>query len=605
MAQLAVLGFSWGALRTVNATRAYATGESLYSKASNAAVLSLYRYAKTGDEVYWNEFRTALDVPFGDRMAREELDRKAPDYGRAVAGFLRGQNSIDDIPYAIRVFRWFRKWAPFEAAVANWRRGDETLERIDAVASELHALYRNAMLTEPARQRIIAEIDTLNLRLTALQIKFSAHIASAARSATLLVTLMLCVASMLLWSIGVAFAWRTYRKGIAAEVQVRESEERFRNFAEVASDWFWETDRDLRITYLSERFATATGISPRDILGRRAREAGLWAVGDSEDSQPVKTVPARSTFRGYTHRYIQENGEEQFWQISGLPVFAANGRVIGYRGTGTNVTEEIRAAQALREAKLQSDSANRTKSEFLANMSHELRTPLNAILGFSEIIKGEVFGKGSDKYTEYAEDIFNSGTFLLALIDNLLDLAKIEAGRMQLYEEPIEIVCLVESTTELLRQRVQAAKLNLIMELSTGLPPIKVDPLKLQQILLNLLSNAIKFTPAGGSVSITVRRDPDANLEIVVQDTGIGIPPDKISQALEPFGQVENSVTRSHAGTGLGLPLVKALTELHGGTLSLTSEVDRGTMVVVALPHERFIAEAATSAASQRVLGGK
>lgn len=589
VAQIGVLGFSWAALRMINATRAYATGESFYSKASNAAVLDLYRYAETGKEIYWNGFHSTLGVTFGDRQARRALDRPHPDVDAATAGYLRGRNEIDDIPDAILVFRLFRRWGPFAAAVDDWRQGDENIDRLRAVATELHTLWQSAAITATTRERLIGEIEALNRHLTALEDRFSGHIANAARIATRFVTLVLCLASLLLWLIGVALAWRTYRKGIAAEIHLRGSEERFRNFAEVASDWFWETGPDLRVTYLSERFAAATGVAPRELLGRRTQEVGLWPVTDNDDAQSARVAPTRRAFRSYMHRYVDESGAEQYWNISGLPVFGANGRLLGYRGTGSNVTKEMRAAHALRDAKLQSDLANRAKSEFLANMSHELRTPLNAILGFSEITKNQLFGKASDKYTEYAGDIFNSANLLLALISDILDLAKIEAGRMELYEEPVDVGLVVEAATALMRQKIDAAKLRITTDVAPDVSPIRGDELKLKQIILNLLSNAVKFTPEGGTISVTALRDKDDNVEIAVHDSGIGIAPGDISKALEPFGQIENSLTRSRAGTGLGLPLTKALAELHGGNFALTSELARGTTAIITLPRTRLV----------------
>jgi PAS domain S-box-containing protein len=589
LVQIAVLGLGWGALRMINATRAYATGESYYSKASDSAVLNLYKYANTGKDLYWEEFRAALNVTFGDRQAREALDQPDPDLRAATAGFLFGRNNIDDIPDAILVFRLFRNWAPFEAAVEDWRRGDETINALWAIAAELRSRLQVGSIAQPKLGQLIDEIEVLNARLIKLESSFAEHIALAARTASTLVTLVLCLLTGLLWSGGVALAWRAYRKGIGAEMRVRAGQERFRNFAEVASDWFWETDRNLKITYVSTRFAQATGVPPEHLLGKRSDEAGLWVVATEDDeSQPVRSLARPKVFRGYMHRYVQENGEEQYWNISGLPIFDAAGRFAGYRGTGTNVTHEVQASRVLREAKEQSDLANRAKSEFLANMSHELRTPLNAILGFSEITKNQLFGKASDKYIEYAGDIFNSGSLLLALIDDILDLAKIEAGRMELYEDLIDVEYLVETTTDLLRQKLRAAEIELTTILARGLPPIYADERKLKQIILNLLSNSIKFTPAGGSISLSVQRDDAGNLEMIVADTGIGIAPEDIKKVLEPFGQVENSLTRTHGGTGLGLPLVRALTELHDGTFALNSAVGRGTNVSIKLPRQRL-----------------
>jgi PAS domain S-box-containing protein len=385
--QVAVLGFGWAALRMINASRAYATGEPLYSKAANAAVLHLYKYANTGDESDWHTFRSSLDVTFGDRITREELDQPNPDMIIASDGFRRGGNNIEDIPDAIRVFRVFRDWGPFKAAVEDWRRGDKTIDQLVSVGIEFHALAQGGPVDEPTRLKALHRINELNTQLTEFETSFSAHIAEAARAATTLVTVVLWSVSLSLWSVAVGLAWRTYRKGTVAAIHLTESEARFRDFAEIASDWFWETGPDLKIAYVSERFARATGISSRDIIGRSGDVMGLGRLlgGDSQGVGPL-----HNTFRGYIHRHLTEDGEQQFWNVGGLPVYDAWGIFLGYRGTGSDVTEEVRAAYALRDAKESSDLANRAKSEFLANMSHELRTPLNAILGFSEVIRDRV-----------------------------------------------------------------------------------------------------------------------------------------------------------------------------------------------------------------------
>lgn len=586
--QIAALCLALAGLKMINATRAYATGESLYSKAADSAVLNLYRYANTGKDAYWQAFHSSLDATLGDRETRRELSKPDPNLAVATAGFLKGRNNIKDIPDAIRVFRLFRRWEPFAAAVDDWRQGDETIDRLRGVADELHFLQQGTTgATGAMRKRLIGEINTLSTRLTKLENSFSAHIARTARIAARLVIYILCIASLLLWSLGVGLAWRTYRRGVMAEIRLKESKERFRDFAETASDWFWETGPDLKITYLSERFSEATGISPQALLGRSAREVGWYTTADNEDRQCAATPGA---FFSCVYRYVPVDGDVQYWKIGGLAVFGANDRFLGYRGTGSNVTSEIRAQRDLSEAKELADLASRAKSEFLASMSHELRTPLNSILGFSEIIKNKMFGNSSDKYVDYAHDIFNSGTLLLSLVNDVLDLAKIEAGRMELYEETVDVSRTIEAVVRLLREKIAAANLHLETQIAAGLPSIRADQRKLKQIFLNLLSNAIKFTPAGGSISIAAaRRSEDGDLEIIVRDSGIGIARQEISKALEPFGQIENSLTRSHAGTGLGLPLVKALTELHGGTVAITSQAGHGTEIVITLSRERFV----------------
>jgi signal transduction histidine kinase len=223
-------------------------------------------------------------------------------------------------------------------------------------------------------------------------------------------------------------------------------------------------------------------------------------------------------------------------------------------------------------------------------MSHELRTPLNAIIGFSEIIKNQVMDPAAvENCAEYAEGILSSGQHLLALIGDILDIAKIEAGKMSLDEELIEIAALVKASAALLDQRGTHKRITLETELPKEAPLIRGDELKLRQVLLNLLSNAIKFTPEGGRVNVRLELAPNGELVIAVSDTGIGMSPDEITIALEPFGQVDNGLAKGYEGTGIGLPLAKRLVELHGGKLAVESVKDAGTTIRINLPVDRVV----------------
>jgi two-component system, cell cycle sensor histidine kinase PleC len=242
----------------------------------------------------------------------------------------------------------------------------------------------------------------------------------------------------------------------------------------------------------------------------------------------------------------------------------------------------------LTQSKERAEVANHAKSLFLANMSHELRTPLNAIIGFSQLIKDQVMGPiGTPVYMEYANDIFGAGEHLLEIICNLLDISKIEAGKTELTEELLDPVQLVANSMAAVRVQADKKKIALITDIADTRPLIRGDALRLRQVLINLLSNAVKFTETG-RVIVSLVCEADNCVSLVVTDTGIGMSPDEVTLALEPFGQVENAITKKYEGAGLGLPLAKRLVELHDGQLIIDSAKGTGTAIRVQLPAERI-----------------
>jgi len=258
----------------------------------------------------------------------------------------------------------------------------------------------------------------------------------------------------------------------------------------------------------------------------------------------------------------------------------------------SEVRKREQTANELRDARDVAELANASKSQFLANMSHELRTPLNAIIGFSEVMNGELFGPlENERYKDYVGDIHKSSSHLLSLINDILDLSKIEADRYELYEEELDVPDAVASCERMMRHRAEEAGVNLTVTVEDGLPLLMADKRALRQIMLNLVSNAVKFTPKGGSIHLAAFLEPDQRMAFRVSDTGIGMSKKDIPIALEPFRQIgKDSSIYSTECTGLGLPLTRALARMHGATLVIESEPGEGTTITVRMPHDRVLA---------------
>ncbi|GAB4358958.1 MAG: hypothetical protein Kow00114_11500 [Kiloniellaceae bacterium] len=267
--------------------------------------------------------------------------------------------------------------------------------------------------------------------------------------------------------------------------------------------------------------------------------------------------------------------------------------------------EALDRLQQARSRAREADRANQAKSDFLAKMSHELRTPLSAIIGFAEMIEQQAMGPiGNSKYSDYAGDIRESGRHLLGIINDILDLSKVESGKETLHEQAIPVADLIDGVRVLLNGRPREAGVTLQIECPDDLPAVRADKRRLTQILVNLLSNAIKFTAEGGTVMLRCWATPGSGYVFQVSDNGVGIAREDIPLALSVFGQVDGWTQRRVKGTGLGLPLSKALAELHGGTLDLQSEPGRGTTVTLRLPAHRILPAMPQDAAPRRALAG-
>jgi PAS domain S-box-containing protein len=348
-------------------------------------------------------------------------------------------------------------------------------------------------------------------------------------------------------------------------------------------------DELFRFSFFNDAFCALLGRTRAELLGRTD-----FDVVPPEQATIFRNIDVEILASGIPHENeeaLTNQSGTQFWIVTRKSLLEIPGRGRYIVGVISDITERKQIERDLRVAKVQAEQANRARSQFLANMSHELRTPLNAIIGFSSILKKDDSGTTSEsKRQEYLEDIHGSGVHLLHLINDILDLTKIEAGKYELREQECDVVGTISEAVRLLSDTALHKCVHIEQSADADMPAVTGDPRAIRQILLNLISNAVKFTPCGGTVTINARLDPDLAIVLSVSDTGIGMAPEEIPIALSSFNQVDGTWGRRYEGAGLGLPMVKALVELHAGTLNIESQVSKGTTVSVRFPPHRTAA---------------
>lgn len=379
-----------------------------------------------------------------------------------------------------------------------------------------------------------------------------------------------------------------------AQAALEETERRLAaaasNFPGAIYQRVLDVDGNVTYPFVSRGIKELIGVEPEDIIASpdllteivpfevrsRIREAIEMSA---RDMAPYEIeAPAFS-----------RNGDRVWLRSVARPRPHVDGGVI-WDGVFHDITERTLARQALQAAKDEAEAANRAKSYFLANVSHELRTPLNAVIGYSEVLRDEIFGPMEhEKYHEYSRDIHASGTHLLELIEDILDLSKIETGNIVVDEKEIDITSMMAETMRIAAPAVQKGNFELSVDVASEFPVLQADETRLRQVLLNLLSNAFKFTPEGGRIDVTVDINEDGEPQFSVRDTGIGIAAEDIQHVLAPFGRVQQPTVDNERGTGLGLPLSKSLVEMHGGTFRISSTPGEGTEVTFTLPAHRAV----------------
>ena len=369
-----------------------------------------------------------------------------------------------------------------------------------------------------------------------------------------------------------------------AENALAEMRQRNELILGAAADGIFGVDADGRVTFANPAATRLLGLRLEEMIGCHAED--LLRVPDGRgESLPITTTLTDGQPRQVERAEIgRQDGKLLSVQIAVTPIAR---RLSSLRAVVVfhDISTQIAAQRSLRRAAEEAEAASRSKSNFLAHMSHELRTPLNAIIGFSEVMSAQTLGPlNHPHYHEYAQHILTSGQHLLSLINDLLDLSKIEAGKLELWEETVDLGKLIERCRVFVAEAAENKGVALVLRTAPDLPDLRCDARKLKQVLVNLLSNAVKFTPPGGRILLEAAADDEDGVVIRVVDTGIGIAAEHIEKVMSPFGQVHEASNRDTQGTGLGLPLSKALVELHAGRLFLESRPGKGTTAVVQLP---------------------
>lgn len=437
------------------------------------------------------------------------------------------------------------------------------------------APWFNAMTTHINRIKDLEDELTDDLMQTSIDLRREMSLKFFGLVALLATVLAMSVGSL----------WREQRKAARArndlESSLQTEQVRSQQILESMTDAVCVVEQSGTIQYANPAMLTAFGA---ETLLRNASEVmpccgtpgcALTQGGLMQAGQKCDEAISPLTGRGYSIHcapFHSQDGQE-----SRLVVM-------------TDVTTHIMAEQRLLEAKNAAESANQTKSSLLANMSHELRTPLNAIIGFSDVMVNNIFGElGNERYRECASDIHGSGLHLLDLINDILDVSAIEAGKVELHNEDMDINEVVNVAVRLVISRAEKGGVDLCTNLSENVPLLFGDVRRMKQIALNLLSNAVKFTPEAGTVTVRTTEDENGAVALIVEDTGAGMTEGEVEKAMEPFGQADSGLNRKHEGTGLGLPLTRGLVELHGGKLRIVSIKGGGTIVTVKFPPERAV----------------
>ncbi|MEP6503894.1 MAG: ATP-binding protein [Betaproteobacteria bacterium] len=563
-------------IQLLSTVRAYVTGESLYSKGQKDAQIYLVDYAEKHREADYVRFMSALAMPLGDRAAREALQRPQADIAAARQGFLDGGNHPDDVDGLIRMFRWFQHVPFMSRPIATWTEGDRTIQEMRTLVDRARDRIRAGEPGSPAVEAMRSQGPILNERLTRLTSAFSAQLGEASRTTQRLLLGLNAFIAVLLTISGLGFVRRSVRMQAAAEL-------RMERLIHAVTDGVVTIDEERRIVLFNRAAEAMFGIGAVDALGRPIEQ---FIDRLSVPNGPAPVASIAGALQALTGR--RRDGRT-------FPVEASLSRLEMERESLTTIVlRDITArvmADAERRAHEALEASDKAKTQFLSRMSHELRTPLNAVIGFSKLLRLDTAKPLSAEQLERVQHVENAGAHLLALVNDVLDLSRIESGEMAVTPEAVRLLCVIEGAATMVSPLVTKAGIEVFLAAElpvqnpgqrAGARPVpaedlwvQADPVRLRQILVNLLSNAVKYNRPGGRVSLTWTRSRH-ECDVFVTDTGRGISPDQLASLFQPFNRL-GAESSSVEGTGIGLVLSRQLAEMMGGTLTITSTVGEGT----------------------------
>ncbi|WP_349740700.1 sensor histidine kinase [Roseateles cavernae] len=587
MLALCLLGFY-----VLSATRAYVGGESQWSKARAQAVKHLRAYAASGAPAQLQRFQQALQVPLGDRAARLELDKPAPDLRLATAAFERGGNAADDIPGMMRLYRWAGRSDLMRPSVQAWERGDAHIFRLQAMSEQLQQLHTQP--GPPGEDRLariallLFAIEELDNELLGLERQFSQALGEASRSTYLALALAIGLTALLLTLTAYALARSGLRRQARYETALEAANQRWSLAAQSDGLGLFEWQQRDDHVLLDARACAVYGLAcgPEGLSLARAQLRARVEPDDASALQQLLDQTLCAAAPSFRHHFRIRVGPEggagtlRHVEVSGLMLAGAARGEQRMVGVIKDVSDRVHQAQLELEIAAAERSAA-ARMEFLSRLSHELRTPLNAVLGFSELMLLDRADALSPNQQRRVQLIGGAGRHLLRLVDDVLDISSIDSGHFSVERRPTPLAPVLASAAALVASEVQAHDIQLALEAPPASLSVLADEQRLGQVLANLLSNACKYNRRGGRVRVRTEVR-DGEVRIAIEDQGQGLDAAEQAQLFQPFKRLP--ATAHLSGTGLGLSIVKLLIEQMGGAVSVSSQPGAGSVFTLTLP---------------------